>query len=362
MRLIPVLITMLALTSCSLVNQEATTAAVDPSNLPPLSGREQSLIYGADGAMQQQNYAAAERDYLTAIADSKGRVDAHIALANLYEKQHLPQKKKAVLERALTLQPNHPLANYLLGKLHLDANEYGAALAAFERGRVTAPDDIDLTIGAAVTHDMLGEHGAAQSLYAGLLRNNPQTKLTIVRTNLAMSYLLSNSPQQAIDLLKAEVTRTDASPVSRHNLALAYGLLGRHADAKAVLNGDIDEETRLLAVARMKAYHRDRMAAHDTPTLMPAITEVEPAAEAPFAKPVTVIQKTPKQAPAPVVKAKPAAVTPTVVSKPAPVPAPAAAAAPLAPAMPDATDTLEQDPNYIPGLTDEDDALDESTK
>ncbi len=286
MRFIPALVMLVALTGCELVDSASTPKAVDSAALAPLSGREQALILGADGAAQQGNYAAAERDYLSAVAASTGHVEAHLGLARMYEKQRQPQKETEILTKALELQPKHPVANYMLGKLQLEANRYAEALETFRRGLVTRPDDIDLAMGEAVTQDMMGNHVAAQIIYQRVIGNNSKANLANVRTNLAMSYLLSGTPQKAVDLLKADIKKSDSSPVARHNLALAYGMLGKHTEAKKLLNGEVDEETRQLTLARMKEYLQQRKndisAAPIQPTLAPAPATTTPQAMSSF--------------------------------------------------------------------------------
>lgn len=310
MRFVAALLITLALTACS-IDDSVPAAAVDASNLPPLSSREQSLIYGADGAAQQGNIAAAERDYMSAVAISKGHIEAHLALARLYEQQKEPAKERAILERALVFQPNHALANYLFGKIELDANRFDAAREAFTRGLMAQPGNIDLMVGQAVADDMLGAHEKAQSTYTRILRENPKASLAGVRTNLAMSYLLSGTPQKAVDLLKAEVKKPNTSSVTRHNLALAYGLLGRNAEAKKLLEGEIDEETRLLTVARLKEYIKER-AAGASPAVPNANFDRDETAPAEVAKPAAKKPATPSAsageaaAPAKPPRAKPA--------------------------------------------------------
>lgn len=274
MRFIPALLFALAVTGCDLADT-TSPQAVDASTIAPMTGRERSLMFAADGAVQQGNYAAAERDYLTAIAESKGHIDAHIALARLYEKQQQFAKELPILERARELQPNEPLVNYMLGKIHLDAFRFNEARDAFQRGLKLRPDDIDLGVGEAVSNDMLGKHVAAQMAYVRVMKMNQTANLSNVRTNLAMSFLLSNEPKKAIELLKEEVKKPNASPVTRHNMALAYGLLGRNAEAKKILRGDIDEDTRQLALARLKEYVSERGNDINTPPLKPSITPVE---------------------------------------------------------------------------------------
>lgn len=305
MRLLPALMLACTLAGCSLSDSGKKTA-VDTASLGPLTSREQALIYGADGAFQQGNYAAAERDYLTAVEASTGRVDAHLALARMYDKQGQREQEQVILTRALELQPNHPLANYMLGKLYLETNDFADARSAFQRGRQSRPDDLDLSIGEAVTQDMLGNHRDAQRIYSRIISTNPQAKLENVRINLGMSYLLSGDAEKAVEILKVDAKKPGASAVARHNLALAYGLLGRNTDAKTVLNGDMDEETRLLALGRLKEYLRERVDVTSPPPIQPNINQAPLEAEdVPTTKPAPVINKATK----PAVK-KPAAAKP----------------------------------------------------
>ncbi|MFZ4541159.1 MAG: tetratricopeptide repeat protein [Rickettsiales bacterium] len=268
MRYVPFLLLALSVGACDLVDDKAKS--VDAATLAPLSSREQALLIGADGAAQQGNFVAAEKDYLSAIAASTGHVEAHISLARLYEKQQQPAKEQAILERALALQPDNATVNYMMGKVHMDANRYNAALDSFERGLKQRPNDLDINLGKAVSNDMLAQHSAAQLVYARTMNMNPNANLTSLRTNYAMSMMLSGNPIKAIELLQPEVKKPDVPTVTRHNLALAYGMLGRHAEAKKLLNGEIDEETRTLAIARMKEYLGNRTGVDET-TIKPSV-------------------------------------------------------------------------------------------
>ena len=330
MRRFYVVLVALVLSSCELPNFASSTAseAVDVSRLAQLTSREQSLIYGAQGAAQQGNITAAERDYLTAVGLSTGHVEAHIGLARLYEQHGQAEKERTILEQALAFQPNHPLANYLMGKLALEANQNDAAREYFTNGLQSQPENIDLAVGQAVADDMLGNHEKAQATYTRIMRMNPKGNFNGVRTNLAMSYLLSGAPQKAVDALKTEAKKPNASTVTKHNLALAYGLLGRNAEAKKLLDGDIDEETRLLTVARLKEYIKQRAAGEHPAVPKASIAQDEsPAPQA--ATPVPPTDAT-KPAPVKAPATKPVTPKPAVVAKPASVEAKPAPAKPAA--------------------------------
>src|SRR6185295_17616780 len=95
------------------------------------------------------------------------------------------------------------------------------------------------------------------------------------RTNLGMSYLLGGDAKKAASALGQDVKPAEMSQVARHNLALAYGILGRDKDAKALVKGEMDEEARLLAITRLKKYWQDRKENVATPPLKPLIVTPE---------------------------------------------------------------------------------------
>jgi Flp pilus assembly protein TadD len=244
-----IVLALIALAAC-----DSGPKPVDLANLPPLSPREQALIISAEGAMAQGNLPQAEKNYLDAVAASEGHVEAHLALADLYIKNSQPKKARDVLKRAAEFQPNHVAVSYQLGKLYLQEGDTNAALSAFKRGIETQPNSLDLLSGAGIASDMLREHHHAQRYYEQAITSNPTADLSLVRTNLGMSYLLDNKPAQAAELLSKDADMEHASPVTRHNLALAYGMLGRHAEAKALVAGEMTEDQRQASLKRLAQY------------------------------------------------------------------------------------------------------------
>lgn len=231
---------------------------VDLAKLPPLSGKEQALLTTAEGAASQGNMAQAEKNYLQAIGLSEGHVEAHLALAELYIQQNQPAKAREVLNKAVQFQPGHVAVNYMLGKLYLQDGDASAALTAFQRGIKTQPGSLDLLSGAGIASDMLRKHGKAQRYYEDAIAKNPSADLALVRTNLGMSYLLDNKPDKAAEVLEVDGTQEGASAVTRHNLALAYGMLGRNSEAKALVAGEMSEDERQASLKRLAQYIAQR--------------------------------------------------------------------------------------------------------
>lgn len=252
-RLLPLMTTLMLLAACEPLGL-AEDKPVDVSKLPPLSGQEIALITAGDAAKDKGNVAMAERNYLEAVAKSKGRVEAHLALAHFYADTGNVKKATEVLERAHRLQPAQPQVAYKLGKIYLTQNRITDATRVFAPALEADPDNLELLTASAIAHDMIPEHAKAQALYLRAQRANPKADLTVVRTNLAMSYILTGKAHMAVDVLKGDASKPNVDDVTRHNLALAYGVLGRDAEAKKLLKGELSETERKANVARIKAY------------------------------------------------------------------------------------------------------------
>ncbi len=260
-------IALLVLLSACESGPGTNTRAVDPASLPPMSGREQALLAAAEGALRTGDRTSAIRDYQTAIAQSEGHIEAHISLARVYLAQGEAGNARPILEKAVVWQPNHPQANYLLGKILISENRPAEAEEHFARGLHIAPGNADLLNGSGIANDMLRNHARAQTLYLRAIALTPPAETGVMRTNLAMSYLLDGAPKKAVVQLEAEVKKPGASPVSKHNLALAYGMLGRNTEAKKLLGDEMTEADRQLALERLKRYIATTPAAEPGPVI-----------------------------------------------------------------------------------------------
>ena len=247
------------LTACDAYLPASST--VDPTTLGPLSAKELALLAAADGELRNGDTASAEHDYLEAVASSHGHIEAHLALTSLYQSQHRLASAKPVLERAHGFQPQNPEVDYLLGKIAIQQNDPASALDYFNQGLISAPNNIDLLNGIGIAYDMLAQHSHAQTTYARALAHNPPPAArSMLRTNLAMSYLLSNQPKKAAQLLQREAKQPGASPVARHNLALALGILGKSGEARTLVSKEMSEEDRQQVIAQLRSYLAERAA------------------------------------------------------------------------------------------------------
>jgi len=247
-------VSLLALVACG----DVTTTAkgpVDPATLGPLPARELLAIESGNSAIREGDHHQAETSYRKAVALSKGHVEAHVMLARLLYSQQRTTEAQNIVQEGLSWQPEQPDLNLMLGKHLLSQGHYTEAQRVFENGLILAPRNIDLLTGKGITMDMQGDHIGAQLAYNEASTFNTQTDASFVKNNLGLSYLFDNKPKQAVELLEPLVIAEGASAVTKHNLALAYGLLGEDAKAKKLLGDTYDEDAQKEAVANLKRYH-----------------------------------------------------------------------------------------------------------
>lgn len=112
--------------------------------------REISPYHQAQQRFIAGEFQAARSILETAPATSRESVDALVLLGNCY--RHLAQfeQSRKVLERALTLNPEHHLAQFSLGKLCLILGDYAAARDSIARAlELGAPEIVNFELGQA---------------------------------------------------------------------------------------------------------------------------------------------------------------------------------------------------------------------
>ena len=108
------------------------------------------------------------------------------------------------------------------------------AISVFDKLILLDPANVLAYNGKAIAFDHSGNHLAAQDIYKTALSIEPDSLLT--KNNLAMSLILNQQIDQAIELLeplvKDENNKTSPYIIFiSHNLALAYGISGDHEKA-----------------------------------------------------------------------------------------------------------------------------------
>jgi Flp pilus assembly protein TadD/cell division septation protein DedD len=247
----------------------------------------------------------------------------------------------ALYRRAHEVAPNDPAPLVRIGATLAEVHAYSDAVEAYRQAVELAPKDAETrrTFGAlllsldkpelALTHleaalaahqdpklynligvanDLLGRHDVAQRSYADGLRLAPDNGA--LSNNLGLSQALVDDFPSAIKTLGAAAARPQATPRTRLNLALVYGLAGDNDKAAAVARADLDE----ASVKSNLAYYAMLRGMDDRARAAAIVGGRLPSTPAPTPTPVA-------EAPSPAPTQKVAAV------ELAPLPTPPAAAA-----------------------------------
>lgn len=126
-----------------------------------------------------------------------------------------------------------------LGRLELRNDNAAAAVAAYRQASLMAPGSVAALGGLGLAQDMAGDHGLAQAAYRSALAIAPRH--WTVRSNLAMSLMLSQQAAAAADSLTEAEFAPGVPRQARHNLALALAALGQQDRMLRVLRLDMGQ-------------------------------------------------------------------------------------------------------------------------
>lgn len=171
---------------------------------------------------------------------------------------------------ALDLDHNNTEALRGLGGALIALNQPEIAIENFKAANTIEPDYRNFN-GLGVASDHLGRHKEAQEYYESGLKTFPDN-LTLLN-NLGLSQILSRDYDAAITTLVAAAQQPGATARQRQNLALAYGIAGRDADAERIARLDLDRQ----AVQSNLAYYGILRAANDEALLTAVLGVHAPA-------------------------------------------------------------------------------------
>ncbi|MFM9865085.1 MAG: tetratricopeptide repeat protein [Micropepsaceae bacterium] len=226
-----------------------------------------------------QDYAAAAAYWGAKYEANRGDMTAALNFARNLRLMGGARQGVAVLREVVMKAPDNPKIS----------SEYGKALTAVGRShdaipflaRATQMDSSDWTTFSAygVALDQTGGHDAARQNYETALKLSPDN--ATIESNMAMSYILTGNVDRAETILRRLVSRPDATPQMRQNLAMVASLKGNTAEAAQLASEDLPatQATNNLAVLRQLD------ASNAEVSTSPATTEPEltkPVASAPI--------------------------------------------------------------------------------
>jgi Flp pilus assembly protein TadD len=266
------------------------------------------------GDPENQDYAGAAAYWGAKYEANRGDIKAALNFARNLRLMGGARQAVAVLKDIVMKAPDDALV----------LSEYGKALTSVGRSqdaipflaRATQMDSSDWSSYSAygVALDQAGNHEVARQNYEIALKLSPGN--ATVESNIAMSHVLAGRIDQGEIILRRLVSRPDATPQMRQNLAMIASLKGNPVEAEQLAREDLapEQATNNLAVLRqMDAGNAEPTAAPAPETAAPITT---PVASAPIAEPAA---EATAEATAPAVaEAAIAETAPIVTAEPAP--------------------------------------------
>jgi Flp pilus assembly protein TadD len=210
-------------------------------------GGYESLLRIADGMVQTDPLNAVPL-YRRAHELNPGSPEPLVRVGQAMLLVGNPPEAAAAFQDALKLSSNNPDALRGLGAALIAMDQAELALGQYEAAMRADSNDPRALNGAGVALDVLGRHDEAQARYAEALRVDPN--YLSARNNYGLSLVSSGRYPEAIDVLLVAARHPEASPRTRGNLALAYGMQGDMEQALRWLRADMDA----LSANRYLAY------------------------------------------------------------------------------------------------------------
>ena len=172
---------------------------------------------GKSAAKMQQMAAAQARDAEKAIARRQAG------------------KAVAIAEAAVAASPDEAAYRVLLGRAYLLDGRYASAKAAFEDALTLGSSDSRAIVNVALIETAQGHAEAGRTVLADHIDS-----LTAADYGLAVA--MAGAPDEAIDVLSRAIHDPDATARERQNLAYAYALAGRWAEARRMASFDLSPD------------------------------------------------------------------------------------------------------------------------
>ncbi len=191
----------------------------------------------ATQARSKGDSLAAASLYRQVIAQNPDNLEAQIGLGHVLLDADEVGEAENVAKRLLTGRPQDDRVLALSARVSIRRNDLETATTRLALAEAIAPNSRDVLVTHGILYDLRGDHVAAQESYNKALRTAPEDRAAL--SNLALSVLASGDPARAAAMYEGMMKEGANSAQIRHNLALAYGLLGRDAEARKLLSGDL---------------------------------------------------------------------------------------------------------------------------
>jgi tetratricopeptide (TPR) repeat protein len=208
-------------------NDEAIRLLRRPDGLPP-EGRAAQYLLGT------ALLAAGRVDEAQAVLDrvlKEDSAEAHVVLATMYVRDSECGKAAPEIQKALAMNPQLPLVNYLHGKCLMDdqVSDWAGAAEAFRRELALNPSHFEsnLLLGELLHQEGRNDEALRYIEHAIRLRGDDLA----ARFSRGAVYLALGRTEEALPLLEQVAAAVPEHIQAHMQLAVAYHRLGRTADA-----------------------------------------------------------------------------------------------------------------------------------
>jgi Flp pilus assembly protein TadD len=216
-------------------------------------GLDSALRLG-EAAAAGGDMASAVRILQTAAANHPAAPAPRRALAEAYFRfGAYPEARQEWREfRALSGAPSD--AEVGLGRVALATGDAASAEGHFRAALAADPGNVAALNGAAVAMDLRGRHAEARRLYDEALSRDPGNRS--VMSNRALSAALAGNAAEAVRALDELARGPIRLPQASHNLALAYALDGKPQQAADILKAELSAGQAAETIAFYKTLRR----------------------------------------------------------------------------------------------------------
>lgn len=142
------------------------------------------------------------------------------------------EKQVAAAERAVAKRPQSAEARMRLGQAYLAAGRFVSAATTFEDATALGDREPGTGLGMALAYIGAGRNAEAAALLGHWRDSLPSG-------DYALAIALAGDPAQAIAVMADAIKQGENTPKLRQNLAYAYALSGRLAEARVIASQDV---------------------------------------------------------------------------------------------------------------------------
>jgi tetratricopeptide (TPR) repeat protein len=187
----------------------------------------------------QRKFSEAAGEVNAALHENPSMVPALVLKARLAAFAHRPDVAKSCLITAITVDPTSEEAQFYLGALFYEQNDFTPAISPLEAAQKLSPHSPLPVFYLAMTHEALGDHNKALELYQQAENLSPQTSPQSAEIAVAYGRLLV-SLGRTQDGMEKERRAIGIDPKSRDaHYVLAKGLEYEADFENAAIEGEL---------------------------------------------------------------------------------------------------------------------------